>query len=383
MRGTWRRLTLAMLACLPMAATLPPPSSDPLAGGPTDDSRVSVAPLLSEPPAARPEPPRPRQRVTIALTGDVLIHNSVWDAARTPNGFDFEPLLRPLNPTIQGADLALCHLEVPLADPAGPFRSYPQFSAPPQVAEALAEIGYDGCSTASNHAVDQGYAGLVRTLDTLDAHGLAHTGTARTPAEAGSLTTFARDGLRIGWLSYTYGTNGLPVDPDKPWSVNLISARRIVADARRARRSGADAVLVALHWGTEYRNTPDAFQQQLARRLARSPAITVIYGHHAHVVQPIRKLGRAWVIFGLGNSLADQATVARGVDVGLIAEVTLVRSGNGPVRALRPTYRPTLIDTGSRFRVWDVERRLSRVGLPASERARLEAARDYVASIMR
>lgn len=380
MGGAWRLLAAVPIACLPIALTAPGPS-DTVA-----PRAIVVSPAPTPPTPAPPKQATPaeRHRVTIALTGDVLLHNTVWAAATTREGFDFRPMLAPLASTISAADLALCHLEVPLAPATGPFSSYPRFSAPPQIAEALVATGYDGCSTASNHSVDQGHPGVVRTLRALDDAGLEHTGTARSTRESNRIVTFQRDGLRIAWLSYTYGTNGLPVDADKPWSVNRIDPPRIRADARRARRAGADAVLVALHWGSEYRNSPDAYQEQLARTLARSPAITLIYGHHAHVVQPIRRVGDTWVIYGLGNSLADQQSVAPGVDTGLIAEVTLVRVGNGPLRVRRPTYRPTYIDTSrpSGLRVYDVRRRLAGAELNDADRAELERARNYVSAVM-
>src|SRR5436309_2216689 len=74
----------------------------------------------------------------------------------------------------------------------------------------------------------------------------------------------------------------------------------------RFRRAGAQAVLVNLHWGTEYQHAPDTFQRALAARLARSPDITVVLGQHVHVVQPIRAVGRKVVVFGEGNLLSNQ-----------------------------------------------------------------------------
>ena len=111
-------------------------------------------------------------------------------------------------------------------------------------------------------------------------------------------------GVRVAFLSYTQMTNGIPL-PHR-WSVNIARAGRILRDARRARRAGARVVIVNLHWGTEYRHAPDAFQLALARRLARSHAITAVVGQHAHVVQPIRRIGRLWVVFGAGNLLSNQ-----------------------------------------------------------------------------
>ncbi len=282
------------------------------------------------------EPATSADRVRVLVSGDVLLHNSVWEAARSERGFDFAPLLAGVRRPIRHADIAWCHLETPLAPPSGPFTSYPLFSVPPQIAAGLRGTGYDGCTTASNHAVDQGTSGIDRTLDALDEVGLIHAGTARTRAEARRLTVISRGEITVAWLSYTYGLNGLPLDPARPWQVNLIDPRRIIADARRARQEGADAVVLALHWGEEYQPAPTSVQRELAQRLTRSGLFTFIYGHHTHVVQPIERVNGTWVIFGLGNLLADQAGVAPGVDDGLLVEVTLRRRTDGTVVAGRP-----------------------------------------------
>lgn len=269
------------------------------------------------------------------------------------------------------------------------MQSYPLFAAPPAVLPALRWTGYDACSTASNHSVDQGFAGVTRTLDLLDAAGLPHVGTARTRAESKKIVTFEVNGIRIAWLSATYGTNGMPVDADKPWSVRLIDVDAIKQEARRARAGGADAVIVALHWGDEYAHAPSAFQVDVAHRLTRSKDITLIYGHHAHVVQPIRKVNGTWVIYGLGNLVAGQRNTAPGVNDGLIAQVRLSRTGTGPVQVSRPGYRPTYIDeqatspeVNGGFVVYDIRRALRDPNLDAGTRAELRASLARTRSVM-
>ncbi len=368
-------LGVGCLALVPALAVAPHQDA-----GPGDPSAPAAAIRLASEDTS-PEAPSPEVRtVTVALTGDVLVHNTVWASAdRVAPGpaLDFRPMLAPLRPAVSGADLALCHLETPLAPRGGPYQSYPLFAAPPALVPALKWVGYDGCSTASNHSVDQGFPGVARTLDTLDAAGLVHAGTARTARESARVTGFRVNGMDIAWLSYTYGTNGMPVDADKPWSVNLVDVPRVLRDARRARAAGADAVLVALHWGDEYSHAPSAYQRDVAERLTRSEAITLLYGHHAHVVQPIERVNGTWVMFGLGNLLAGQSTTAPGVSDGLIGLVTLRQRGSGPVRVARPTYRPTYIDESDargEFKVYDVRRALADADTDARTRAELRAS---------
>ncbi|MBW0118805.1 CapA family protein, partial [Pseudonocardia abyssalis] len=128
------------------------------------------------PPPAPPVAAAAPDSFTLVATGDVLIHQggSLTAGAQRGDGYDFSGVLAPVAPLLQGADLAICHLETPVAGPGGPFRGYPSFAVQPQIVDALAGAGYDLCSTASNHSLDDGFDGLVRTLDALDAAGVAH-----------------------------------------------------------------------------------------------------------------------------------------------------------------------------------------------------------------
>ena len=151
-------------------------------------TRPTASPNSSGQPARRPAAKPERTTVTVVMNGDLLWHNTLWFSAkedaqrRGRGGYDFAPLLSGMKPVVASADLAICHEEVPLAPAGGPYRNYPLFSAPPQVVKAIKATGYDVCTTASNHAVDQGFAGVRRTLDDLDRAKIAHAGTARTNA---------------------------------------------------------------------------------------------------------------------------------------------------------------------------------------------------------
>ena len=269
-------------------------------------TRAAATPTPAAGPA--PEERRPRvRRLTIAVSGDLLPHLPVVARARAlagGTGYDFAPLLRRLRPIVRRADLALCHVETPLVP--GPPAGYPVFRSPPALARAIRVTGWDACSTASNHTVDAGQAGVESTIRALDRARVRHTGSFRSRrAQRRPLILRAR-GVRVAFLSYTASTNGIP--PPRPWSVNLARAGRILRDARRARRAGANAVVVNLHWGTEYRHSVDPAQRRLARRLMRSRAVTAIVGQHAHVVQPIRRVRGRFVVFGAGNLLSNQTS---------------------------------------------------------------------------
>ncbi len=280
---------------------------------------------------APPEPPRDRVAVeeptmrpvdfTLVAAGDVLPHGPVVASAATSSGYDFVPLMAAVQPYVEGADLALCHMEVPVAPPGVQPSGYPLFGSPPDLVRDLAASGWDGCSTASNHSVDKGFAGVTATLDTMAQYGLGYAGTARGADEAATVQMYdVSEGARtiqVAHISFTYGLNGLPVPAGKPWSVNTFDAdaadaSTIIAAARTARNEGADVVIASVHCCVEYRTEPTAAQRSLAEKIAASGLVDLYIGHHAHVPQPIEELPGGpngtgmWTAFGLGNFLSNQ-----------------------------------------------------------------------------
>ncbi|MFF8442270.1 CapA family protein [Streptomyces californicus] len=279
-----------------------------------------AAPAPSGPPAAArgaggqdAEGPRP---FTLLAAGDVLPHSSVIDRAAADAdgaGYDFAPMLAGVAPVVSGADLAFCHMETVYGEKGGPYTGYPSFKSPPEIAAALRTTGFDSCSTASNHTLDDGPEGVRRTLDALDEAGVRHAGSARTAAEAARPTILpagpGKGAARVAHLAYTYGTNDIPVPADRPWTVDVTDERRIIDEARAARRAGADVVVLSAHWGTEWQDEPDATQLELARRLTAStdrgrPDIDLIIGTHAHVPQAYEKVNGTWVVYGMGDQIA-------------------------------------------------------------------------------
>ncbi|MCX4713171.1 CapA family protein [Streptomyces griseus] len=278
------------------------------------------APAPSGPPAAArgaggqdADGPRP---FTLLAAGDVLPHSSVIDQAAADAdgaGYDFAPMLAGVAPVVSGADLAFCHMETVYGKEGGPYTGYPSFKSPPEVAAALRTTGFDSCSTASNHTLDDGAEGVSRTLGALDRAGIRHAGSARTAAEAARPTILpagpGKGAAKVAHLAYTYGTNDIPLPAGRPWTVNVTDEHRIIEEARAARRAGADVVVLSAHWGTEWQDEPDAQQLELARRLTAStdrgrPDIDLIIGTHAHVPQAYEKVNGTWVVYGMGDQIA-------------------------------------------------------------------------------
>jgi Bacterial capsule synthesis protein PGA_cap len=287
-------------------------------------------------------------RFTIEASGDLLIHSLVWERALALGGgqYDFAPLFRAIEPYVAGADLALCHVETPMT-PAPPA-SYPIFNTPPELARGIKATGFDACDTASNHSLDQTQTGIDETGKALDRVGVEHTGSFPSPAAQRKPVIVNVHGVEVALLAYTTDTNGIPAP--HPWSVNIASRRRVLADARRAQRMGAEAVIVNLHWGgeivPEYQSQPSSGQLDLVSKLTASGLITAIVGQGPHAVQPIERINDKFVVFSEGNLISNQSPEAglpASSQDGMIALLDCVaKSGKVEVRGVR--YVPVFVN---------------------------------------
>lgn len=320
----------------------------------------------------------PAREATVVFGGDVLIHSGVWSAAVTPTGYDFSPMLDPVTPIVSGADLALCHLEVTLAQDGEPPSGYPRFRAPAALVTDLKEAGFDGCSVSSNHALDYGEPGVAATLTAMDAAGLGHVGTARTPEEDRQVVRYDAGGIAVGHLSYSYGFNGFEPPTGREWLVDRIDPARILEDAAAVRAAGAEMVVVSLHWGTEYAHDVTAAQQQVADALAAVPgAVDLVVGSHAHVVQPASKVGDLWVLWGMGNMLSNNTPGCCRDEVvdGVLYTVTIGDRPGGGVGVTGVQFTPTWNErTG--FRVLPTAETLAAGSVDPALAAELRASFD-------
>ncbi|MFF5970606.1 CapA family protein [Streptomyces sp. NPDC012769] len=344
----------AALAAVLLAAATGCAAADRTAPAPAAPSKAPHRPAAPG-GASAPAP------FTLIASGDVLPHASIIRQAAADGGgtgYDFRPMLSGVRPVVSGADLAICHMETVYGKPGGPYTGYPAFKSPPEIARALKETGYDSCSTASNHTLDDGAAGLGRTLDALDQAGVRHAGSARTAEEAARPTLLKAGGATVAQLAYTYGTNGYPLPEGQPWAVNLIDEQRIVADARAARKAGADVVVVSVHWGTEWQTAPDERQLTLGRALTAShtggrPDIDLVLGTHAHVPQAYEKVNGTWVVYGMGDQIAgDMINYAGSYDrrgnQGTLARFTFAppTAPGGRWEVAKAEFVPQYFDTG-------------------------------------
>jgi poly-gamma-glutamate synthesis protein (capsule biosynthesis protein) len=324
----------------------PSPTPSPPTGAPSDPV-VPTSPTTSVPTEG--DDPRVRHRsVTVLMSGDLLWHDTVWasaheDAVRRgePQRFDFDPMFAAMKPMVERADLAICHEEVPFASDDDHLSNYPVFAAPPEIARWIASMGWDACTTDSNHSIDQGVAGLVRTANLLEKAGVRHVGTFRTPAERRKpVILTSREGVKVGIVGGTYSLNGFSLPPDQRWAVSMWDADNLIAQAKAAKTAGADIVLVQYHGGDEYSRLPNAQQVALVRRLTASPAVDLVFAEHAHVVQPITKVNDKWVVYGMGNMVGQSDTAYPRAYEGISVRFTFRETGHG-FRVTHAAYIPT------------------------------------------
>jgi Bacterial capsule synthesis protein PGA_cap len=356
--------TVVALTALAAALGTPHPEAThaPFAAGKIRLDGATAGVTAPSAPGAVPLASPPRRTATLVMGGDLLWHNTVWqsaaqDHAQTGRGkdYDFDPTFAAVRALVSKADVALCHEEVPFAAPGQAPQNFPVFAAPPEIATWIGSFGFDACTTASNHSLDQGYDGLARTADLLERAGVAHVGTFRTAAERRRpviLTT--ADGVRIGVVAGTFGTNGFPLPTGREWSVSMWNAPNLLAQARAARTAGSDVVVVHLHAGDEYNNLPNAAQVELVERLTRSPDVDLVLGEHAHVVQPITKVNGKWVVYGMGNMVAQQDPARPDTFQGILVRFTFSERRSGRFAVTRASYAPigwNLLHSGSPIRV--------------------------------
>lgn len=269
------------------------------------------------------------QRVSLLFVGDLMQHQAQIDAAyRADGSYDYSHCFSLVRERIAQVDLAIGNLEVTLG--GEPYRGYPQFSAPDEYLYAIKDAGFDILATANNHSLDRRRRGLERTLTLIDSAGLHAVGTYRDNADRARRYPLIveKNGIRLGFLCATYGTNGITTTP--PNIVNSLSREELAADIHTARTMGADVLIAIVHWGNEYQQQPNTEQYDLAHWLI-SQGVDHIIGSHPHVVQPIELIPHAdypthhAVVYSLGNYVSNMS-IAHGT-VGLAVELTIEKIG--------------------------------------------------------
>lgn len=289
--------------------------------------------------------------INMAFTGDIMCHNTIYNDAfdKSNQTYDFSYIFDDVKYNIQTADIAIGNLETTFAGSAKGYSSYPTFNTPENLAYTLKKIGFDVLSTANNHCYDTGYSGIESTINYLDDADISHMGTYKSEEEQNKILVKNVKGIKIAFLSFTYGTNGIKVPSDKSYSVNLIDKNLISRQLSLAKAENPDMVCVSMHWGIEYQLSPNSEQKELADFLFKNGADLII-GNHPHVLQNMEKRDvtlndgshkEGFVVYSLGNFLADQnKNYTRN---SAILNLNITKNTEGKIEINSATYVPTYI----------------------------------------
>ena len=284
--------------------------------------------------------------VKLVAIGDILIHQPVyWDAATPQGGYNFTSMFTKVKPFLEEADIAVANQETMIGGAELGLSGYPLFNSPYEIGDALKEAGIDLVTLANNHTLDQGEKGIRNALAYWDRIGMAYTGAFKSNADQENIRTVIKDGIGFSFLSYSYGTNGLPVPEDKEYLINLIDLSLIKQDVEKA-KALSDVVVVSMHWGNEYEKEPNQMQLGLAKELSNM-GVDIIIGHHPHVLQPMDWIervdgSRTFVMYSLGNFLSAQDGLERMTGgIGGIEITKTTSSGKSVISLSNPSFIPT------------------------------------------
>lgn len=278
------------------------------------ENTINLESTAENPPVI--EPPKEDTHFTMSVIGDIMCHNSQYkDAYVSSTGtYDFSYVFEDIKEYVSSADIAIGNLETTFAGKDRGYSNYPRFNTPEQLAYNLKDFGIDVLSTANNHSMDTNYNGVVSTLNYLDDAGISHVGTNTSWYDQNEILIKEVNGIKIAFLAFTYGTNGIPVPTDKAFAINMIDDNFILKQISLAKEQNPDLICASMHWGNEYQTKQNSEQERLANLLFTN-GVDVILGSHPHVLQPMEKktitlddgsTKDCFVIYSLGNFMSGQ-----------------------------------------------------------------------------
>lgn len=309
---------------------------------------------------------------TMTAIGDTLCHNTqYWDAYNSSTKqYDFSYVYDNIKDYTSSADITIGSLETTFAGEDRGYSNYPVFNSPDSLATGLKDIGVDVISLAGNHALDYGYSGICRTIDVLDNVGISHLGTYKSAEDQDKILIKDVKGVKIAFINYTYGTNGIPVPSDKPYCLNLIDKDLISKQIKQAKEQNVDMIVACMHWGTEYKTSANDEQKELADFLFKS-GVDIILGNHPHVLEPMEKktitlddgsTKDVFVVYALGNFTADQrAEITRD---SAILNLDITKDSDGKILINKVSYVPIYMYKNSaakvhKFKILDIEKSIA------------------------
>lgn len=303
----------------------------------------------------------------ITILGDIMLKKEQLEAYRKDGTYDLYPALRSIEKFVK-SDFIIANLESPIAGEQYGYTDEPYcFNSPIELVKTLKKVGVDMVQTCNNHCMDRGVEGLKNTISNLDKIGLKYIGTRKKPGKSYKIVEL--DGIRVGFLAFTYGTNAFsnhnyvkknegymidllqpqeltnPVERwlvtsnmflvrcvrevfrrlhlfqfDKPIYERTQPAKRerenLVASIKECREAGADYLVMMLHVGGQYNETPTDYTKSVCE-LCRECGVNAVMANHEHVIHPIEKRSmneHSFCEYSLGNFFSDIGVQAEPYD---------------------------------------------------------------------
>ncbi len=274
--------------------------------------------------------------IKLSVTGDIFPSPSLIESGITKEGRNYLPYYEYVTNIIQSSDLAIAWFGGPVAGKNEEFSGYPVYNNPPEFITAAIDAGFD-IFFHTNHLLDRGLKGLIRTIEFFKKNNSTYLGTYLDEEESKKIYYFEKNGIKLALLSYLYGANA-NVKVEK-WRINFIDPIKISNDIFQARKEGADFIIVGLHWGNEYERFPSKSQKELAKKIF-SYGADMILGSHPHVIQPAEIIDGKFIIYSFGNFLSSQRK--RYTDAGVIANFIIEKKDN-KTYLKKTSYIPTWV----------------------------------------
>ena len=263
-----------------------------------------------------------KNSLSLVMVGDVLIHEAVFKDALTSDGtYDFNSMFEYVKPILDGYDLKYCNQESIIGGKSLGISGYPNFNSPDEIGDTVVDLGFNLVGLANNHAFDKGESAINYSVNYWKKYDDVITaGSYLSDADRNDLKIYEKNGIKYAFLAYTTSLNGNKLSKD--YLVNLYDKDKVKIDIEKV--SSADLIIVAMHWGNEYTNTPTNSQKEIAEYLANL-GVDLIIGTHPHVVQPITYIGDTLVIYSLGNFISNQLVIDINPAIGLLVGLDVIK----------------------------------------------------------
>ncbi|MBR6665654.1 MAG: CapA family protein [Lachnospiraceae bacterium] len=319
-------------------------------------------PTATPTPTPTPAPPS----ITVAMVGDMLMHERVMESGLQEDGsYDFDHLFQHVEERIQAADLALVNQETILGGTDMGLTGYPCFNSPYELGTAEVDAGFDVILHATNHALDKGKKGAMNCMDFWEEQypEIPYLGINKSEEQQDGIYIYEQDGIMLAILNYTYGTNGISTPSDMPYLVDYLDKEKVVNELQLANEL-ADFTIVCPHWGKEYYLGVSSEQKKWTQIFLEN-GVDLVIGTHPHVIEPVEWVmdeegNRMLVYYSLGNFVNGTSGTGEGVMnrcVGGLAEVEIGRDEDGKVVIKDYDCIPLVchIDEGEAYTVWYLE----------------------------